>query len=330
MNKIRENLILDLQQARNSVVLIYFTGDRRGLETKIGTDAFDLFTKQLDLIGDAPKITLFLYTRGGDVLAAWSVINLIHQFCKELEIIVPSKCHSSGTLMCLAAKNIIMTKQATLGPIDPSIHNQLNPAIPGAPPTAKAPVSVEDINAFIDFAKSVSGDKNLINQAFQRLSSEINPLVLGNAFRARGQIRMLAKKLMSNNQKKKKVVENILRFLCSESGSHDYTINRKEAKDGLKLPIEKPDDALYSKIIALYNDISDQLELLVPFDPQLILGQNTQAPYSFSRAIIESVPGRTDIFMTDGSLIAQQLQTPQGIQKVISDNRTFEGWRHYV
>ncbi len=40
----------------------------------------------------------------------------------------------------------------------------------------------------------------------------------------------------------------IVQFLVSESGSHDYTINRREARDQLGLKIEKPDDTLYSKI----------------------------------------------------------------------------------
>ena len=59
-----------------------------------------------------------MYTRGGNTLAGWSIINLIRQFCDELEIIIPSKAHSTGTLMALGANSIIMTKQATLGPID--------------------------------------------------------------------------------------------------------------------------------------------------------------------------------------------------------------------
>lgn len=330
MNQTRRNLIEGLQQSRNSIVLIYFTGDRKDLETKIGSDVFDFFTRHLDLIGDIHKISLFLYTRGGDPIAAWSIVNLIRQFCDELEIIVPSKVHSAGTLMCLAANKIVMTKQATLGPIDPSIQNPLNPQIQGAPPTAKAPVSVEDINAFIDFARSVSRNRNLINQAFQRLSTDINPLVLGNAFRARGQIKMLAKKLMSNHYSEKKVIDKILRFLCSESGSHDYTINRKEAKNGLSLPIEKPDDALYTQIINLYNDIANQLQLTVSFAPQHMIAQNNPAPYSFERAIIESIAGGTDSFVSEGAFIGQQVQVPQGIQQVINDNRTFEGWRHYA
>ncbi|MDD2238209.1 MAG: ATP-dependent Clp protease proteolytic subunit [Kiritimatiellae bacterium] len=128
----RKQLIQELEASRESRVLCYVTGDRRGLETQISSETYDLFVNHLDTIGPVKRISLYLYTRGGDTLAAWSIINLIRQFADELEVIVPSKCHSAGTLMCLGANSIIMTKQATLGPIDPSVNNPLNPQIPRA------------------------------------------------------------------------------------------------------------------------------------------------------------------------------------------------------
>jgi ClpP class serine protease len=69
---------------------------------------------------------LYLYTRGGNTLAAWTLVNLIRNFCKDFEVIVPFNCHSAGTLISLGANRIVMTKQATLGPIDPSVNGPLN------------------------------------------------------------------------------------------------------------------------------------------------------------------------------------------------------------
>jgi membrane-bound ClpP family serine protease len=82
-------------------------------------EVLDHFVKHLDAIGDVPKISLLLYTRGGSTLAAWSIVNLVRQFCDQFEVIVPFKAHSAGTLVCLGADSILMTKQATLGPVDP-------------------------------------------------------------------------------------------------------------------------------------------------------------------------------------------------------------------
>src|ERR1041385_5656462 len=111
-----------LEEKRKSKLLVYITSDRRGLETQIASDILLYFANHLDKLGDSEKISLFLYTRGGSTIAAWSLVNLIRNFCKDFEVIVPFNCHSAGTLICLGANTIVMTKQATLGPIDPSTN----------------------------------------------------------------------------------------------------------------------------------------------------------------------------------------------------------------
>lgn len=117
----RKKFYEKIERERNSKVIAYVTGDRPGMEAQIGADAPDIFLEHLDAIGKVEKISLVLYTCGGNTLAAWNIVNLFREFCDKLEIIVPNKCRSSGTLMALGANSIIMTKQATLGPIDPSI-----------------------------------------------------------------------------------------------------------------------------------------------------------------------------------------------------------------
>ena len=101
-----------IEQARQSKVIAYVTGDRTGLETAMASDVVDFFVHHLDRIGVVDKISLVLYTRGSDTLSAWTIANLLRTFCDQFEVIVPSRCHSAGTLLCLAADNIMMTKQS--------------------------------------------------------------------------------------------------------------------------------------------------------------------------------------------------------------------------
>ena len=325
----RKQLYEKLEEQRKSKLIVYITGDRRQLETKIGSDVIDFFTHHLDLIYNHDRISLYLYTRGGETLAAWSIINLIRQFCTYLEVIVPSKAHSAGTLMCLGANSIIMTKQATLGPIDPSVNTPLNPQVPGAAPHAKVPVSVEDLNAFVEYCRYTLGPNAEFRELILSLSEKVHPLVLGNAFRARGQIRMLAKKLLANQNHDDDKLEELLRFLCSESGSHDYTINRREAHNELGLPIEKPDDELYTLIKNIYDDIADELEIATPYDPNSLLGMENAKNYCLPRAFVESVAGGSHCFYSEGKLARTQVQPKPGVVQLgIQDNRTFEGWRH--
>lgn len=329
-----------LEEKRNSKVIVYVTGDRRGMETQISTDVLEFFSEQLDRIGKVEKISLFLYTRGGDTMAAWSLVNLIRQFCNEFEVIIPSKARSSGTIISLGADNIMMTKQATLGPIDPSLNSPLNPQNPQAPnnPQARIPVSVESIQGFFDLAKNelkVNDEANL-KDILLNLAGKVHPLVLGNVYRSRSQIQMVARKLLLKQlgEGQTEKIDKIVSFLCSDSGSHDYAIYRNEAKDELGLSIEKPNDDLYKLIKDIFDDIREELKLLEPFNPNLILGANTITNYSCRRVLLESIEGGTDVYVSEGSLVKtiQTINQPNNLPPInrtaIENQLNFEGWRH--
>ena len=66
----RKKFYEKIEKERNSKVIAYVTGDRPGLETRIGADTPDVFLEHLDKIGKVNKISLILYTCGGDTLAA--------------------------------------------------------------------------------------------------------------------------------------------------------------------------------------------------------------------------------------------------------------------
>ncbi len=324
----RINSYKDLENKRNSKLLIYATSHRQGMETSIAPDILPWFTEHLDIIEDAEKISLYLITNGGDTLTAWSLVNLIRSFCVKFEVIIPFNCFSSGTLISLGADSLLMTKQATLGPIDPSTVGPFNPVASGT--NQKIPVSVEFVKAYIEMAKNEFGitKQENMTEILLKLSDKIHPLALGQVYRSRQQIQMLAKKLMTWQKLSEKKEEKIINFLCSESGSHDYAIRRKEARDSLGLNIEKPDQETYKVIKSIYDSISKELEFSNPYNPEIILGSNPTANYSCRRCIIESIQGGTDVLISEGSLTKQIVPTPSGNKHMIQDDRVFEGWRH--
>lgn len=329
-----------LEENRGSKLLVYFTGDRPGMETQIAADVLEYFSEQLDKIGKVQKISLMLYTRGGDTMAAYSLVNLIRQFCTEFEIIIPSKARSSGTIISLGADSIMMTKQATLGPIDPSLNSPLNPQNPQIPnnPQARIPVSVESIQGFFDLAKNELklNDESNLKDVLLNLSEKVHPLVLGNVYRSRTQIQMVARKLLQKqlggDQGEK--IDKIISFLCSDSGSHDYAIYRNEARDELGLAIVKPNDEQYIRIKAIFDDIKEELKLLDPFNLNLIIGANQNADYTCRRVLLESIEGGTDVYLTEGKLtkstqtINQPPPMPALNRSVIENQMNFEGWKH--
>ena len=127
----RVALYKQLEEVFDSKILAYITSDRPNMSAQIAPDVIDYFIDHLDKIGPCNKISLVLYTRGGDTSAARNIVNLLRMYCDILQVIVPHKAHSSGTIISLGANEVVMTKQATLGPIDPNLH---------APPLTDSPV----------------------------------------------------------------------------------------------------------------------------------------------------------------------------------------------
>lgn len=326
----RRKIYKNIEETRQTKVIAYATSNRLGMETQIGTDVPDVFVEHLDKIGNVHKISLILYTLGGDTLAAWNIVNLIREYCSEFEIIVPNKCRSAGTLMVLGANNVIMTKQATLGPIDPSLNSPLNPIIPNSAPPTRLPVSVESVKGYFDMLKEEVGakDNQSLSDAYIRLTETVNPLVLGDIYRRKKQIIMLATQLLAMHSVDESVVNKIVAFLCSDSGSHDYTINRAEArKRGLK--IESPSDEMYLLLKQWYNDINEELEINKPFVPQNEFTDGvTLKPYLYRRAIIESLGRGEDNLVSEGILTMKPVNSIGFPQCQIQDERKFDGWRY--
>ncbi len=319
-----------IEELRKSRVLLYVTGDRLFIETKIHSEVGDYFSDHLDTFCLPRKISLILYSRGGDTLAGWMIANMIRLFCDEFEVIIPSKAHSTATLICLGANKIIMTKQATLGPIDPSVTTPLNPQVPGAPPGARLPISVEAVAGYFELAKKlmgITGENNLTN-VFLKLADQMHPVALGDVYRARTQIQMLASKLLKLHMEDADTIEKIISVLCSESGSHDYTINRREAERDLKLPVEKPDDELYNVIRDIHMDVRGELKLNEPYDLDVELGASPSCDHMVTRALIESTTGGSHKFITQGVLTRIQVPGPTGLQPMVKMQKIYEGWRH--
>ena len=324
----------ELEAKLDTKLISYVTSDRQGFETQIAGDVIDIFIDQLDKIGVVEKISLFLYTRGGDTAAAWNIINLLRQFCDFLQVIIPHKAHSAGTLISIGANEIVMTKQATLGPIDPSINTALNPAIPGAPPNVTFPVSVEAVKGYLQFAKDelMIKDDNALASIMIKLSDSVHPLVLGEVYRSRAQIKMLAEKLLTNQISDADKAQKIISFLCSDSGSHDYTINRREARNNLGLNIKIPTPEEYNIIKEIYNSFALDLGLGIPFDPKT-LPNPQDGSYSIKRGFIESRYGGCSYFVSRGAITQVAIPSPvPGIPPAqnFQDNRIFEGWEHEV
>src|SRR5438445_5933605 len=66
-------------------------------------------------------LDLILHTPGGLVLAATQIARAIFKHKGKVTVFVPHCAMSGGTLLALAADEIVMCEHAVLGPVDPQL-----------------------------------------------------------------------------------------------------------------------------------------------------------------------------------------------------------------
>lgn len=286
----KTDLIKELEKKRGSRVISYITGDRQPFATRIAGDVVPLLGNLLDKIGKVKKISLFLYTSGGDMLAPIRIVKLIRNHCDEFEVLVPYKAHSAGTLICLGADTIVMGKLSELTPIDPTTGHPFNPQNP-ANPQQLLEVSVEDLNSYILFAKEKAGVKeDQTVEAFKMLVEKLHPLSIGNAYRAYRMTRMLTERLLNLHMDKKRDADKIAQIVRGITGDitiHAYPIDRDEAAD-LGLKTEKANDALDKTMRELYEIYAEEMRLGQPFNPNELLAGKEIAEIDRAGAFLET------------------------------------------
>ena len=79
--------------------------------------------RAIQLTGDDVPLDIILHTPGGLVLAALQIARAIGDHKAKVTVFVPHYAMSGGTLIALAADEIVMSKYAVLGPVDPQLGN---------------------------------------------------------------------------------------------------------------------------------------------------------------------------------------------------------------
>ena len=306
-----KNLIQKIEKSRNSKVITYVTGDRQPFVTKVAEDIIPIFARHLEKIGKQDKISLFLYTRGGDMITPIRLIKLMRSYANEIEMIIPYRAHSAGTLISIGADKIVMGRLGELSPVDPSTGHPFNPENP-LNQKQKMEISVEDLNSYFLLAKEKAGvkDEQMVN-VFEDLTAKIHPLSLGNAYRATRMAKQITEKLLLMHFDKtddKEKIESIVKEITGDICIHGYPITRDEA-DSLGLNMTEPDTELEKIMWELYENYAEKMELKKKFDPVAILGGQEMASFKYSGAFIES-SDLIDSFVFNGR-----------IRRIIKDNK---------
>lgn len=324
----RQALIQKIQVMRNSKVICYITGDRENVNTRIAPDVIRVFFRHLEEIGPSKRIDLFLYTRGGDVLTPWRLVNLIREYTDNFCLLVPFRAYSAGTLVGLGASEIVMGKMGELGPIDPSVANAFNPQDPNNP-SAKIPVSVEDVSSFITLAMEIGRLKGQeqLESVFNHLANSVHPLALGNVQRNYALIRSIARKLlqMHMDPHDENLIRDIVDNLTERLYAHNHMISRREAKNDIKLAIEKPSLELEKAMWNLYEEYEEELKLTEPFIPvELLTEDQSHLDFEVAGGAVESLSA-LDYFIFEGSVASGDI--PGDISPSVNVTMNRQHWK---
>lgn len=124
----KRDLLLDrLQSERKSrvIALIHRQESRSILgvpvSSNINIEDSEAVLRAIRLTPDDHPIDLILHTPGGLILAAEQISRALVEHKGKVTVFIPHYAMSGGTLIALAADEIVMDRNAVLGPVDPQI-----------------------------------------------------------------------------------------------------------------------------------------------------------------------------------------------------------------
>ena len=227
MNAMRTRKIARLEAKRSSrvILLVHRQETMRLLGFPLMryidiNDSEDVL-RAIQMTDDDVPLDIVLHTPGGLVLAAMQIARAVREHKGKVTVFVPHYAMSGGTLISLAADEIVMSKHAVLGPIDPQL---------GQSPAA-----------------------SLLKVVEQKPIAEIDDqtLVMADVGRkAITQVKEAARDLLQRRMPAEQA-EALAEKLSTGTWTHDYPIWASTAKDlGLPVSTEMPNEVL--ELMTLY------------------------------------------------------------------------------
>lgn len=93
------------------------------ISRRIDIEDSEQVLRAIRLTPDDVPIDIILHTPGGLVLASEQIAHAITRRKAKVTVFVPHYAMSGGTLLALAADEIVMDENAVLGPVDPQLGN---------------------------------------------------------------------------------------------------------------------------------------------------------------------------------------------------------------
>ena len=222
MEKKRNSRVIALIHRQETMALLGFP-----LVRYIDIEDSEQILRAIKLTDRDIPIDLILHTPGGLVLAAEQIAHALCRRAGRVTVFVPHYAMSGGTLLALAADEIVMDENAVLGPVDPQVGDKPAASILSVL-TQKSVDTIEDETLVLaDVARKA------INQVRHTVE-----LILGQG-----------------EQMTEAKAKELAELLATGTWTHDYPIDVEEARNlGLPISTEMPEEVY--KLMALYRQPS--------------------------------------------------------------------------
>ncbi len=178
----------------------------------INIEDSEAILRAVRLTDDNMPIDIILHTPGGLVLATEQIAHALTRHKGKVTVFIPHYAMSGGTMLSLAADEIIMDENAVLGPVDPQLGQY--PA-------------VSILNVLKDKDRNEIDDETMIQADIAR--------------KAISQVYSFVRKLLTENNCSEEKAEEIAKILTEGRWTHDYPIKFEEAVElGLCVSSDMP------------------------------------------------------------------------------------------
>ncbi len=128
VDTVRRKYLAALRDNTGRNVIAYYSGflSKPGIQlSEINDEDKNGFMMTVHTLGQERRrgLDLILHTPGGSIAATESIVDYLHKiFGNDIRAIVPQIAMSAGTMVACSCKEILMTRHANLGPIDPHLR----------------------------------------------------------------------------------------------------------------------------------------------------------------------------------------------------------------
>lgn len=222
--------------------------------THLESELLPVLHDALRRMGRVQRLDVIAYCRGGEVAVARRIGLLLHRFAERVRLIVPHHCQSAGTVMSLAAHEIVAGPLAMFSPIDP----HLTGSGANGEPTA---MSALDIRMFPRLAQDWFGldEATARERALPLLCDSIAPAALTTFYRSTLAVRQIGEELLALHMSQAPAAQRsaIVETLLFGYHAHDFTLTGEDLRAiGLNV---RSDDVLEDAAWAIVRELRTRM-----------------------------------------------------------------------